>query len=156
MTPGALKGWKAELSQTPPVRWYARRGDELLQLTIELRDPFGPDFGSAAHTRQLVAAFQSSMPGASITTSAVDDHALGRGVQLDISGKRGDQPHALTVWHFAHEAYVLTFSLSADAKTHREDLATARAILTTLKPAHTAQAAPREGVGRGIVQFKAE
>lgn len=145
------KSWKIQLNRRGSLRWYARGKAEMIQLVLELSKPLESPFDSKAYAKQLQTNLTKSLSEAKVSHFKRIKHNLGPAYEVTIDGKLGGKATRLSIWHIAHDGYLLTLSATAPPKRHAAVSQVAAKILPTLSS--TSQSTPK---AKGIQQFKVE
>lgn len=129
-----LSDWKVLRSQTSPLRWFARgpKGT-LLQVSTELTDPLGPDFGSDAYLTSWRSGFESSLEKASLSDTERLQEPVDPTLSFSMEGKREGQSIRLKLWHFLRDDVLVTVSLQGPRGTFGEVEPAATSVLSGIE-----------------------
>jgi hypothetical protein len=151
--------WRVQQPDHGPVRWFASNPDgTLLQLTVELDNPFGPEFSSDAYRERLVEAFQSSLEQAKLEHVALTDKTPSRGLVVRLSGQVDTSPRTLQLWQFERDDLIVSYSLQAPPEAFDEHRELAESILDdarTIEAASQTDDAPADEPN-GSIEYQVE
>jgi len=130
-------GWRVQTPDAGSLRWFASHQDgALLQLSVELDNPLGPDFESAEYRTKVGDAIRISLDDSSLeflrvsepkSTGALDDP----GLTLRIRGRLNKEERVLQIWQFHRDDLLVTYSLQSPPDSFSTHLQKAEAILAS-------------------------
>lgn len=152
--------WKVQQPDHGPVRWFAQHRDgSLLQLTVELGNPLGPDFASDAFREQLVNALQATVQQAKLEEVSPTDTTPSRGLAVRVSGNIDKIARKLQLWQFRHGDLVVSYSLQAAPASFDEHKKLAASILgaaDTFEVGAIDAGAKTKPPGSGTIEYEVE
>ncbi|MFW6058367.1 MAG: hypothetical protein ACOC9W_05885 [Persicimonas sp.] len=150
--------WTVQQPDSGPVRWFARHDEDgsLLQLTVELDDPLGADFGTDAYREQLTEVFSQSITDADVQQMPQVDMLPEPNLALRINGKLDGQPRTLQMWQFKTDDLVVTYSLQTPPEHFEEHRSAAASILEDAQPLEGADEPAAEQGGSGTIEYEVE
>ncbi len=150
--------WTVRQPDSGPVRWFARHDEDgsLLQLTVELDDPLGAEFGTDAYREQLTEAFSQSITDVELQQMPQVDMLPEPNLALRINGKLDGQPRTLQMWQFKTDDLVVTYSLQTPPEHFEEHRSTAATILEEAQPLENADEPAAEQSGSGTIEYEVE
>ncbi|MGM0557296.1 MAG: hypothetical protein ACQEVA_13010 [Myxococcota bacterium] len=153
-----LEEWKVDQPSGAAVRWFARGPDgALAQLTMELHDPLGPEFGGEPYREDLREAFTRTMEGADISGISNVELPFGRTLQATVTGEFEGTPTRIRFWHFKIDDLIFTYSFQAPADAFDEHVDRAVAVIQSARrDAPTGPAADDAEGEEGIIEFEVE
>jgi hypothetical protein len=151
--------WRVQQPDHGPVRWFASHpSGSLLQLTVELDNPFGPSFSSDAYRERLVDAFQRSIEQSKLEHVAPTDKTPTRGLLVRVTGQVDNALRTLQMWQFERDDVVVSYSLQAPPEQFEEHKALAESILDAAETLDGSQ--KKEGektdASTGSIEYKVE
>lgn len=161
----AVADWTVRASRTLPLRWFARHPDgAVLQLTTELADPLGPNFGSEAYLDELHQAFRSSFASAELSDTDTLQTPLAPTFTFALTGKRNadDQtPTKLRLWQSRRGDLIVTLSLQSTAETFEKRRQTAETLLKSIETTGSVAPTPsdskeEEADDDGTIEYEIE
>lgn len=156
----AVADWKTRRSRTLPLRWFAKRQDYVLQMTTEVADPFGPEFGSEAYVADLEEAFTASLADASFDSKGTRDTPRPGSLRFGVTGQRDEQAWRLEAWHLRHGDVLATISLQGPADSFDSRLETARSVVETVETTGDAPGPGGDSTGEsndgGSIEYEIE
>ena len=150
--------WKLQQADSGPVRWFAKHPQgSLLQMTLELHDPLGPEFGSQAYRTRLVEAFESTLQSATVDDVAATELALGEAVVVRMRGQIGGQKRTLQLWQFRRGDVLVSYSIQAPPQLFEAHRKLARTLIGQMHPAdpNKSPASPQKET-EGTIKYKVE
>ncbi len=153
---GVVSDWEIRLSRTLPLRWFAKRDNYVLQMTTELANPFGPDFGSDAYMADLEEAFTASIRNSTFTPREMSETPISERIQFQVEGQKSDQSWRLAAWQVRHGDVIVTISLQGPTDTFDSKVHSARTVVESLE----ATGKPPQGVStednEGSIEYEIE
>jgi hypothetical protein len=126
-----LADWKVRRSQTPPLRWFARGpGGALLQVSTELADPLGPEFGTDAYLETWRKGFASSLKNAELSPVQRLSKPADPTLSFTMEGQRKEESIRLKLWHFLRDDVLVTVSLQGPSGSFKDVEPVATAVLS--------------------------
>ncbi|MEC9399055.1 MAG: hypothetical protein VYE40_04680 [Myxococcota bacterium] len=158
---GALSDWKVGLDRQGMIRWWAqdKGGDATIQLTAELANPLGPDFGSPGYRDTLEQAMQRSIKDAKIEAREDRDTELGKLLGMRVGGNLQGSERIIQLWHFQRGPHIITLSVNTPASQRARAIKLSSELLTAIDPTGPQIAAPKPNApaeDSGILEFKVE
>ncbi|CAN0508962.1 unnamed protein product, partial [Laminaria digitata] len=151
-----LATWKKGLDRQGMIRWWAKDGGMTIQLTAELGEPLGPEFGSEAYNAQLEDAMKRSIRSARITDRQRRESPLGPILGLRVEGELTGTPRVLQLWHFQRGEHLLTLSINAPVARRDEALTLSSTLLASIRPTGALDTPRDPRADDGILEFKVE
>lgn len=156
-----IEDWKIGLDQQGMIRWWAQNkgGDATIQLTAELVDPLGPDFGSPGYRDALEEAMQRSIKGAKIEAREDRDSQLGKMLGMRVGGELQGSKRIIQLWHFRRGPHIITLSVNTPEKQRAQAIELSGKLLGAIAPTGPKVAPPELGTKSeesGILEFKVE
>ncbi|QDG52738.1 hypothetical protein FIV42_18925 [Persicimonas caeni] len=149
--------WKVQQPDHGPVRWFAQHRDgSLLQLTVELGNPLGPDFASDAYRKRLVDALQATVQQAKLEEVAPTDLTPTRGLTVRVSGNIDKTARKLQLWHFRRDDLIVSYSLQAMPKSFEAHRKLAASILDRAETFESGTPAKQSTPGSGTIEYEVE
>lgn len=140
---GALgDGWKVDLNARGLLRWFARRDAELVQMSVELRDPLagGPAFDAPEYAAGLGQAMGEAIAGAEVEVTRAT-YPFGQVIEVAVDG----EAERMRVAHFARGTILFTYSVRGPAEGFDALWAGAQGALATLEGLSAARSGEPEG-----------
>ena len=158
---GALSDWKVGLDRQGMIRWWAqdKGGDATIQLTAELANPLGPNFGSPGYRDSLEKAMQRSIKDAKIEAREDRDNELGKLLGMRIGGNLQGSERIIQLWHFQRGPHIITLSVNTPASQRARAIKLSSELLAAIDPTGPQVAAPKSSApseDSGILEFKVE
>jgi hypothetical protein len=153
-----LNEWKVDRPEGSAVRWFARgEHGALVQLTMEMHDPLGPEFGGAAYRNELRNAFTQTVEDANISGISNVELQFGRTLQATVDGTFEGTPTRIRFWHFKVDDLIFTYSFQAPSEAFGKYIDPASAIIQSTRREAAVRSEDREGErGKGIIEFEVE
>jgi hypothetical protein len=153
-----LSDWKVRRSQTPPLRWFARGpGGALLQVSTELADPLGPEFGTDAYLKRWRSGFASSLKNAELSPVQRLSKPAEPTLSFSMEGQRKDESIRLTLWHFLRDDVLVTVSLQGPTGSFKDVEPVATAVLSGITlDRETAGDDTSDKGGNGHIEYEIE
>lgn len=124
--------WQVQEPDQGPVRWFARHPDgAMLQMTVELQAPLGPEFGATEYREQLVDSFRGTLGDAEVDDVSSTDTTPRSGLVIHTAGVIDNQPRELRMWQFPYRDLVISYSLQSPADSFEQHRETATTVLET-------------------------
>ncbi len=157
MNLASLAEWKIDRPKDSAVRWFARGPNgALTQLTMEMRDPLGPEFGSNEYRDDLRDAFTKTMADTEISGISNVEMSFGRTLQATVSGALEGSPTKIRFWHFKIDDLIFTYSYQAPVATFAEHAEKARIVIESTELQSSDSGTDEAGEGSGIIEFEVE
>lgn len=129
--------WRVQRPDAGTLRWFASHPDgALLQLSVELDNPLGPDFESTQYREKIRDAFTQSLDEPTVEFLRGNDAKLSGalddpGLVLRLRGRLNQQHRSLQLWQFHRGDLLVTYSLQAPPESFLAHLEKATAILAS-------------------------
>ncbi len=140
---GALgEGWKVDLNSRGLLRWFARRDTELVQMSVELRDPLagGPAFDAPEYATQFGQAMEKAIAGAKANVER-KTYPFGKVIEVGVDG----DAERMRVAHFARGTILFTYSVRGPSEGFDALWKGAQSALSTLEGVSDAASGSSEG-----------
>lgn len=152
-----LDAWKLDEPKASTVRWFARHSSgALIQLTMEIENPLGPDFGEDAYREELRKAFGKTVQEAGMSGISSTEMTFGRALTATVTGELDGQKTKLKFWHFKIGDLVFTYSYQAPAAAFGEYVDAARAVIDSADVGQESTKPSKTDASEGIIEFEVE
>ena len=152
-----VSDWKTRLSRTLPLRWFAKDGDVLLQMTTELDNPLDAAFGTDDYLAALEDSFTGSFADADFENHGAQTRPFEQTLRFSVSGKKGEREWLLEAWQFEHGDVIATLSLQGPKSQVEKRLETTERIIESIEKTGTTPGDERKrSKSKGTIEYEIE
>lgn len=131
--------WKVQANTKGALRWYAKADDGMIQLSIDVHDPLGPQWGTPQSIDAISTKLLKALPQSTLTHKKAITHPLGKGFELVFTSPINGTASTWSIWIVEYDGMLITFSASSSTASHGTVSQHAARIFAGLQGTHGAR-----------------
>ena len=110
--------WVVQTNTKGALRWYAKADDGMIQLSLDVHDPLGPQWGTPQSIDAIAGKIVGALPQSKIVQKKAITHPLGEGFELVLTAPINGEASTWSIWIVEYDGVLITFSASSSTASH--------------------------------------